>query len=55
MTIARPKWLDYAVYEDHQGIPVLIGFKKDTPKEIIDAYKKDQQIYRDAEKDGIIL
>lgn len=55
MTIDKPVWLDYAVWEDVGGYPQLIGLKKDTPKEIVEQFKKDQEEYKKAEEDGILL
>lgn len=55
MTIARPVWLEYAIYEDVGGYPILVGFKKGTPKEIIKAYKDDVKASQKAREEGILL
>ena len=47
MSVAKPIWYDYLVWDFSNEInPVPKGFKKDTPKEIIKAYKKDIEEYQ---------
>ena len=48
MSMPRPVWLEYAVYEEEDGYPVLKGFRKDTPEEIIEAFKKEQKSVKEA-------
>jgi len=56
MTIAKPVWFEYAEW-DYSNIsyPVLIGLRKDTPPEIVEAFKRDQRMYREAREKGIRL
>ena len=55
MTIAEPIWWGYVKYELYNGIPVMTGFRKGTPKRIKDAYYEDQNMYERAREEGIIL
>ena len=56
MTIGRPVWFDYVVWDySDPSFPVMKGLKKDTPKEIIEQFKKDQKMYKDAEEKGLLL
>ncbi len=53
--IERPRWLDYAIFEDVGGYPYLVGFKKGTPEEILEEYKEFRKHVEEAEKKGIML
>ena len=55
MSMPEPVWLKYAIYEQKDGYPILKGFRKDTPKEVLDAFKKEQKAVRRALDDGIEL
>lgn len=55
MSMAEPIWWKYAIYEDEGGYPVLKGFRKDTPKEILEAFKKDQKSIKKQLDDGLVL
>ena len=56
MTLDKPIWIDYLVWDNSDPLyPVVKGFKKDTPKEIIEQYKKDQRMYAKAEEEGDAL
>ena len=56
MTIERPVWFDYAVWDySDPSFPVLKGLKKNTPKKVIEQFKKDQKMYKEADKKGILL
>ena len=56
MTIARPEWFDYVVWDySDPSFPVMKGLKKNTPKKIIEQFKKDQKMYKEAEERGEIL
>lgn len=55
----KPVWFDYLVwdYSDPQE-PVAVGFKKDTPKDIIKAYKeqsKKLQEMQEEEPDALFI
>ena len=52
MSMPEPVWHKYAVYEDDDGYPVLKGFKKDTPKEVIEQFKKDREAVQKALEEG---
>lgn len=52
----RPVYLDYLVWDwSDKSHPVLKGFKKDTPPEVIEQWKKDRKEYQDAIKKGVVL
>ena len=38
MTIAKPRWWEYIIMEDVDGVGVVTGFKEGTPQDIIDEY-----------------
>ena len=38
MTIAKPRWWEYIIMEDADGVGVVTGFKEGTPQDIIDEY-----------------
>lgn len=42
---SKPEWFDYIVWETKDGEPTPKGFKKDTPKEMIEKYKKDYEAF----------
>ena len=43
----KPIWYDYIVWDvSDELMPIAKGFKKDTPPEIIRAYKKDLKEYQ---------
>lgn len=52
MSMPEPVWLRYAVYEDSNGVPILKGFKKDTPKEVIEQFKKERKAIEKALEEG---
>lgn len=52
MTISEPIWWEYIVLEDVDGVGLVKGFKKDTPKEIIDAYKSDIKMMKKNRKEN---
>lgn len=56
MTIAEPVWFRYAEWDySDPSFPVLIGLRKDTPSEIVEQFKRDQEMYREAEEQGILM
>ena len=56
MTIERPVWFDYCVWDySDPSFPVLIGLREDTPPEIVREFEKDQKAFREAERRGIEL
>lgn len=56
MTLPKPIWFDYVVwgYDDDKE-PYIKGFKKDTPQEVIEAYKKETKEYSEGEGEGMSL
>lgn len=49
MTINKPVWFEYVVWDyTDKWNPKIKGFKEDTPKEIVEQFKKDQRAYRKA-------
>ena len=55
MTIAEPRWWRYVEYKVVDGYPVMTGFRKGTPKEIIEEYERDQKFFEEARREGIVL
>ena len=56
MTIARPEWFDYCVWDySDPSFPVLIGLREDTPPEMRKRFEEDQRAFRRAREQGIIL
>lgn len=55
MTMKEPRWLQYAEFELINGFPMMTGFKKGTPKEIIEEYETESEAIRKAREEGIIL
>ena len=54
--MAKPIWFDYAEWDySDPSFPVLMGLRKDTPKEIAEQYEKDQEFYPECEEKGILL
>lgn len=55
MSMPKPKWFDYAVWDySDKEYPILKGFKKNTPKELIEQYKKEREEYLKAVEEGIV-
>lgn len=51
--IEKPVWYDYVVYDmSNPSNPVAVGFRPDTPKEILKAYKKDLKAYQKAKEEN---
>ena len=40
MVMPVPDWWGYAVLEDVEGVGIVKGFKKDTPKKVLESYKE---------------
>lgn len=56
MTMARPEWFDYVVWDySDPSFPVMKGLKKDTPPEMVKKFKEDQKAYAKAREKGLIL
>lgn len=47
----KPTWWEYIIIEDKDGVGIVKGFRKDTPKEIIEDYKYDMRKIKKAKKD----
>lgn len=43
MVMKEPIWWEYIVMEDVDGVGFVKGFKKDTPPNVIKAYKSDMK------------
>ena len=51
--IEKPVWYDYIVWDmSDPSFPQAKGFRKDTPKEILKAYKKDLKAYQKAKEEN---
>ena len=51
--IEKPVWYDYVVWDmSDPSFPVPKGFKPDTPKDVIKAYKKDLKEYQQAQEEN---
>ena len=56
MTMAEPVWFKYCVWDYSDPMyPVLVGLRKDTPPGIVEQFERDQESFRKAEEEGIIL
>ena len=56
MTIAKPSWFDYVVWDySDPSFPVMKGLKKNTPKKLIKKFKEDQKRFAEARENGEIL
>ena len=56
MTMAEPKWFKYVVWDySDPSFPKMKGLKKDTPKEMVEQFKKDQKEYKKLAEKGIRL
>lgn len=56
MTMEKPIWFDYVEWDySDPSFPVMKGLRKDTPKEIVKAFERDQREYRKAMERGICL
>ena len=56
MTIARPVWFDYVVWDySDPSFPVLVGLREDTPPDIAKRFHEDQERFRKAREQGILL
>ena len=54
MTIARPIWFDYCVWDYSVPMyPVLIGLRDDTPEDVRKQFEEDQKMFREARERGI--
>lgn len=50
MVMPVPDWWGYARLEDVKGVGVVKGFKKDTPKEVLESYKEYVKAIEDAKR-----
>ena len=48
-----PTWWKYVVLEDEDGVGIIKGFKKNTPKEVIKEYKEYVKHMRELEEDEL--
>ena len=49
--IKEPEWYKYLLWDmSDPSFPVAKGFKPDTPKEMIEQYKKDKKEYEKVQK-----
>lgn len=56
MTLIKPEWFDYVVWDySNPSFPVMKGLRKDTPKKLVEQFKKDQKEYQEAYEQGIFL
>ena len=56
MTMAKPVWFDYVEWDySDPSFPVMKGLRKDTPPEILKVFERDQEAFRKAEEEGILL
>ena len=56
MSMLKPDWFDYVVWDySDPSFPVMKGLKKNTPKELVEQFKKDQKMYAEARAKGIDL
>ena len=56
MTMAEPVWFRYVEWDySDPSFPVMKGLRKDTPKEIVRKFEKDQRFFRECEEKGIML
>lgn len=54
--MGQPEWFEYVVWDySDPSFPVMKGLKKNTPKDIIEKFKKDQKMYEECEKKHIML
>ena len=52
----EPVWFKYVVWDySDPSFPVMKGLKKDTPKDIIKAFKDDQKELRELEEKHIFI
>lgn len=53
MTLIKPTYFDYIVWDySDKWHPVMKGFRKDTPKEYIEQWKKDCKALKKMKEEG---